>query len=82
VGKRPGRPRSSERARTVSDGWEVEEVGKETSRQVSSASRARSEEIRRQEPVRRKPDREPDRTRKSGKRVDSPDIESGGSFGG
>jgi hypothetical protein len=34
------------------------------------------------ETPREKPRRKPYRTRKTGKRVDSPDIESGGSFGG
>jgi len=62
VGKKPGRARAPVRSRTVSDGWETSEVGKET-------------------PSEERP-RKSYRTRKTGKRVDSPDIESGGSFGG
>jgi len=63
VGERPGSARSAGRARTVSDEWEVGEVGEEI------------------QPEEKKP-RKPYRVRKTGKRVDSPDIESGGSFGG
>ncbi len=63
MGERPGSARSAGRARTVSDEWEVGEVGEEI------------------QPEEKKPGK-PYSVRKTGKRVDSPDIESGGSFGG
>ncbi|MBC8449696.1 MAG: hypothetical protein H8D78_18340 [Chloroflexi bacterium] len=69
VEEREETARAPGRARTVSDGWELGEVGKAAPSEPEP------------EPEKEKP-REPYRTRKTGGRTDSPDIESGGSFGG